>query len=53
MRAFEALGLERESTEDVDVSLIRLRAREGVAELSLNEAKRWTEILDEITAHGS
>ena len=50
MNAFDALGLgvgAMAETRDA-VAELKLRAREGVGELSVNEAKRWTEILHEI-----
>ena len=48
MRAFDALGLGKGSTEHEVVSEIRKRAREGVNELSLNESKRWSEVIKEV-----
>jgi hypothetical protein len=50
MDAFDALGLGDGATAETlaAVAEVKLRAREGVGELSANEAKRWKEILHEI-----
>ena len=50
MNAFDALGLGVGAMAEMHdaVAELKLRAREGVGELSVNEAKRWTEILHEI-----
>lgn len=48
MRAFDALGLGRGSTEHELVSEIIVRAREGVSELSANESTRWSEVIEEV-----
>ena len=44
-RAMDALGLTEGAKEHPVVEQLRLRAREGISELSTNESQRWTEII--------
>ena len=48
LRAFKELGLCRGSAEHAVVAEMKVRAREGIEGLSLNEAKRWEEVVEEV-----